>query len=120
MAAGTTPVLVHNCKGDIPTFDEARRRAFDKAGMTNPDDVSFAKYDPETGTVVEFHGPGGAKVDYDGPHETPGPFHDSQHVGWQTGGKRRSGGTERGNIPYSGPRGPVRGSVPGWEDWWEK
>lgn len=54
--------------------------------MTNPDEVSFAKYDPETGTVVEFKGPWGV------PHESPGPFHDSQHIGWQTGGKRGASG----------------------------
>ncbi len=93
--------------------------AFEKAGMTNPDDVSFSKYDPETGTVVEFKGPGGAKVAYDGPHENPGPFHDSQHIGWQTAGKRGDPGWGRANIPYSGPQGPVRGSTPGWEDWWQ-
>jgi RHS repeat-associated protein len=103
----------------VPTFDQARREAFQNAGMTNPNEVTFSKYDPGTGTVVEFKGPDGAKVAYDGPHDNPGPFHDSQHIGWQTGGKRGAPGWGRGNIPYSGPRGPVRGSTPGWEDWWD-
>jgi hypothetical protein len=58
---------------------------------------------------VELKEPGGAKVGYDGPHpETPGAFHDTQHISWQSAGKWGSGGT-RGNIPYGGTRGPVRG-----------
>lgn len=63
--------------------------------MTNPNDVKFSKVDPKTGTVVEFKGPGGAKVAYDGPHATPGPGHNSSHVGYQSAGKRTQGGTQR-------------------------
>lgn len=95
------------------TFDQARREAFRKAGMTDPSKVTFTKVDPKTGTVVEFKGPGGAKVSYDAPHQTPGPGHNMPHVGWQTAGKRASGGTERGNIPYSGPQHPSRSPVKG-------
>lgn len=57
--------------------------------MTNPEDVTFSKVDPKTGTVVEFKGPNGAKVAYDAPHAdmdvTAG--HDKPHVGWQSAGK---------------------------------
>ena len=92
-------------------FDQAREEAFDNAGLTDPNDVEFSKVDPETGTVVEFKGSGdkkGAKVGYDGPHDSPGPHHDVQHISWQTSGKRKSGGTERGNTPYEGPWHPSR------------
>ena len=95
------------------TFDEARREAFEKAGMSDPKDVKFSKVDPETGTVVEFKGPDGAKVAYDSPHVDPGLFHDVPHIGWQTGGKRGFGGRGRGNIPYDGPQHPFRYPVKG-------
>ena len=88
-------------------FDEARREAFEKAGMTDPDKVKITKYDETTGTAVEFKGEGGAKVGYDAPHDTPGAHHDTQHISWQSSGKRGKGG-ERGNIPYTGPRHPSR------------
>jgi RHS repeat-associated protein len=91
-----------------PDFDAARRAAFEKAGMTDASKIKFSKVDPETGTVVEFKGEGGAKVGYDGPHASPGPHHDTQHISWQSGGKRGGGGGKRGNEPYSGPRHPSR------------
>ena len=89
------------------TFDEARREAFEKAGMTDPDKVKISKYDSKTGTAVEFKGQGGAKVGYDGPHKSPGLHHDVQHISWQSAGKRGKGGA-RGNIPYVGQRHPSR------------
>jgi hypothetical protein len=94
-------------------FDEARAEAFERAGMTDPEDVTFSKVDPETGTVVEFKGPDGAKVAYDPPHASPGEGHDMAHVGWQTAGKRGAGGAERGNITYDGPQHPSRSPVKG-------
>jgi hypothetical protein len=97
-------------------FDQARVEAFENARMTNANDVKFTKVDPETGTVVEFKGKDGAKVAYDAPHASPGPSHDVPHVGWQTGGKRATGGTERGNIPYTGPQHPSRSNVKGEGD----
>ena len=33
-----------------------------------------------TGTVVEFGGAKGSKVGYDGPHSSPGLYHDRQHM----------------------------------------
>ena len=81
--------------------------------MTDPSKVKITKYDDATGTAVEFKGPGGAKVGYDGPHASPGPHHDVQHISWQSAGKRSSGGAQRGNIPYDGPRHPSR---PGRKD----
>jgi len=99
-------------ESDAPDFDTARKEAFVKAsgpGWEENPDIKPTKWDPKTGTAVEFKGPGGAKVGYDGPHpETPGEHHDTQHISWQSAGKRGAGGS-RGNIPYSGPRGPVRG-----------
>jgi RHS repeat-associated protein len=100
----------------LPNFDQARREAFENAGMTDPAKVKFSKVDPETGTVVEFKGPGGAKVSYDGPHAQPGPGHETQHVGWQSAGKRKIGGRRRGNIPYGGPQHPSRPSTKGAGD----
>jgi RHS repeat-associated protein len=87
-------------------FDTARKMAFEKAGMSDPNQVRFSKFDPKTGTIVEFKGPDGAKVAYDSPHAEPGPGHDMPHVGWQTGGK---GSAQRsGNITYDGPQHPFR------------
>ena len=104
---------VHNVSvRHFPDFDSARRDAFERAGMTNPDDVVPTKYD-ETGTATEFQGPGGAQVNYDCHHadmdSTLG--HDKPHVGWQTSGKRSSGGAMRGNNTYDGPQGPYRGNT---------
>ena len=79
--------------------------------MTDPEKVEFSKIDPKTGTVVEFKGEKGAKVGYDAPHAGAGSHHDSQHISWQTGGKRSAGGRERGNIPYTGERHPSRSNV---------
>ena len=92
-----------------PNFDKARSEAFEKAGMTDPSKVEFSKVDPKTATVVEFKGPGGAKVGYDGPHpNSPGPHDDQQHISVQPAGNRGPGGAIRENIPYSGPQHPSR------------
>ncbi|WP_088500398.1 polymorphic toxin type 47 domain-containing protein [Pseudomonas helleri] len=94
-----------------PDFDTARVQALKNAGMTNPENVTLSKYDPVTGTVVEFKGEGGAKVAYDAPHADMDPKtgHDKPHIGWQTSGKRgRCGCAERGNITYDGPQHPHR------------
>lgn len=66
------------------SFDSARRGAFESAGMNDPSKVTFSKVDEKTGTVVEFKGEGGAKIGYDGPHASPGPHHDTQHISWQS------------------------------------
>jgi hypothetical protein len=73
------------------TFDEAREEAFKKAGIKDGEfDMAKAseKVDPETGTLTEFKGEKGAKVGYDGPHKSPGAHHESQHISWQSSGKR--------------------------------
>ena len=88
------------------SFDNARRLAFERAGLTDGA-VVYTKEDPVTGTIVEFKGQGGAKVAYDSPHNSPGPGHDKPHIGWQTAGKR-GGGARRGNITYDGPQHPHR------------
>jgi hypothetical protein len=89
-------------------FDAARREAFERAGMTDPSKITFSRVDPKTGTVVEFKGEGGAKVGYDAAHGSTGPYHGEPHVSWQTAGKVRDGGRQRGNIPYSGEQHPSR------------
>ena len=94
-------------KAGSKNFDQAREEAFKKAGM-DKGDVEFSKIDEKTGTIVEFKGKKGAKVAYDGPHSSPGANHEVQHVGYQKSGKRKQGGTERGNIPYDGPQHPSR------------
>ncbi|MBA1209347.1 polymorphic toxin type 47 domain-containing protein [Pseudomonas fulva] len=89
----------------------AGKMAFTNAGMDDPAKISFSKVDPETGTIVEFKGPGGSKVAYDAPHADMDPKngHDKPHVGWQTAGKRNKCGCgDRGNITYSGPQHPHR------------
>lgn len=103
---------ISNIKSGGKTFDQARREAFSGAGMNDPSTVTFSKYDPNTGTVVEFKGPGGAKVGYDGPHpNTPGKHHDVQHISYQSAGRRGSGGAVRDNIPYDGPQHPSRSQI---------
>ena len=111
-----TPSATHQAESSLehaPQFDAARRAAFERAGLLDPAQIEFTKVDPKTGTVVEFKGPGGAKVAYDAPHATPGPGHDKPHVGWQNAGKRGSGGTKRGNITYDGPQHPHRANEKG-------
>ncbi|MFJ4456724.1 polymorphic toxin type 47 domain-containing protein, partial [Pseudomonas sp. NPDC089392] len=92
-------------------FDIARRQAFDRAKMDDPEKIIFSKIDTATGTVVEFKGAGGNKVAYDAPHADMDPKsgHDKPHIGWQTAGKRNKCGCgDRGNITYSGPQHPHR------------
>lgn len=43
--------------GGGKTVDQARREAFENAGMTDPSKVTITKHDPVTGTAVEFKGP---------------------------------------------------------------
>lgn len=74
-------------------LDSARRGAFESAGMNDPIKVAFSKVDEKTGKAVEFKGEGGAKIGYDGPHPSPGPHHDTQHLSWQSAGKRGDGCT---------------------------
>ena len=107
-AAGKVADDVVDANRTAVNFDAVRREAFDNAGMNDPMKVEFSKVDPSTGTVVEFKGPNGAKVGYDGPHASPGPHHDTQHISWQSGGKRGDGGAQRGNTPYSGDQHPSR------------
>ncbi len=98
-----------------PDFDAARRTGFENAGMTKPEDITFTKTDPNTGTVVEFKGPNGSKVAYDSSHTDMdvNVGHDKPHVGWQSEGKRGSGGANRGNVTYDGPLHPHRSNIKG-------
>jgi hypothetical protein len=102
--------LVHNAEC-IPhaDFDAAREAAFKQAGIKDGEAI-FTTYDPLTGTVVEFLGPNGAKVNYDAPHADMNPLngHDMPHVGSQTPGRRNTGGGVRTNNTYVGPQHPSR------------
>jgi RHS repeat-associated protein len=108
-ASGTIVPKVQQAKN----FDEAREKAFENAGMTDPTHVTFSKTDPKTGTATEFKGSNGAKVGYDAPHADASAElgHDKPHVSWQTAGKRSQGGAGRGNITYEGPQHPSRAST---------
>jgi len=74
--------------------------------MADASEVKFSKVDPAIGTVVEFKGPGGAKVRCDRPHVGPGTHHDVQHISAQGAGKRSQVGGARQNYPYGGPQLP--------------
>lgn len=69
--------------------------------------VLSTQIDPETGIVVEFKGVSGAKVGYDGPHETP----ERATIASILAPKRRAGSGGRKNIPYVGDQHPSRSSV---------
>jgi RHS repeat-associated protein len=89
-------------------FDEAREKAFENAGITDPNDVQFTQVDPVTGTVVEFRSKKTkAEVNYDNPHADMDPVtgHDQTHIGWQKGkGKAKA----KGNITYPSENHPAR------------
>jgi hypothetical protein len=83
-------------------LDEAFRRtgvAREEFRVTRWAKDAYGKSHP-----VEWRAPNGAEVNIDWPHARNGP--DAPHVGWQTGGKRGSGGGVRGhilldNVPYN-------------------
>ena len=83
-------------RGTGRTLQEALDRAFART-MTVREEFTPAKWSEGEGDEqpVEWRAPNGAEVNIDLPHRRYGP--DAPHVGWQTGGKRRSGGT-RGHI----------------------
>lgn len=95
----------------FPNFDEAREAAFDLAsGGDITVTFSPTKYDPITGTEVEFKGSNGSKVAYDSAHADMdiSHGHDKPHIGVQQGGKRGAGGAERYNLTYEGETHPHR------------
>jgi RHS repeat-associated protein len=95
----------------FPDFDSARKKAFDIASGNDPN-VEFTptKWDEKTGTAVEFKGSNGSKVAYDSPHADMDVLngHDKPHIGVQSSGKRKVGGTTRYNLTYDGPQHPHR------------
>ena len=92
-------------RGSRRTLQEALDHAFART-LTPREDFQPTKWATDaTGDQhpVEWRAPNGAEVNVDRPHTTHGP--DAPHVGWQTGGQRKSGGA-RGHIildavPYS-------------------
>jgi hypothetical protein len=78
-------------------LQEALEHAFGRT-LTPREDFQPTKWattGEEEHYPVEWRAPNGAEVSIDWPHTTHGP--DAPHVGWQTGGKRKSGGA-RGHI----------------------
>ena len=99
---------------DFPDFDSALKEAFKIATGGNPN-VTFTptKFDPITGTHVEFVGSNGSKIAFDAPHADNDASlgHHKPHIGVQEGGKRGSGGAKRHNLTYNGKQHPHRSSV---------
>ncbi len=113
---GCEPVLVHNsCGGDNGykfkestdldlsngkgTFDDALEEAFKRTGV-DPSEFEVTKWGRDANGKsfpVEWRASNGAEVSIDLGHSSPGTP-SSPHVGYQTGGKRNSGGATRGHI----------------------
>jgi RHS repeat-associated protein len=85
-------------RGTGKTYQQALDEAFEKAGIpkgTLPDEWAPGPYGKEV--PVQWHGPGGAEVSVDYPHDREGP--DAPHIGWQSAGNDRSNGKgARGHI----------------------
>ncbi len=87
------PLVADQMNGrSFDTFDQARKAAFYDAGLTSPAgeplvDITVTEVDEATYTAVEFKGPDGQSVGYDGPHLVDGVGHDSSHISWRNGGK---------------------------------
>ena len=84
-------------RGTGRTLEEALDHAFARTLTPREDFVptKWAARGGEEAHPVEWRAPNGAEVNIDWPHATYGPA--VPHVGWQAGGKRRSGGA-RGHV----------------------
>ena len=87
-------------RGGKGTFKEALDKAFEKTGtpkeyfeVTKWGRDQYGKSHP-----VEWRAPNGAEVSVDIGHPVKSGAPTADHVGWQTGGKRGSGGGVRGHI----------------------
>jgi hypothetical protein len=92
------PAVDTDLRGSGKGATEALKMAFGKTGLRQEEfqvtrwgtDV-YGKTHP-----VEWRHPSGAEVNIDFAHTNAGPG--VPHVGWQTAGKRASGGASRGHI----------------------
>ena len=87
-------------RGGKGTFKEALDKAFEKTG-TPKEDFEVTKWGRDQygkSHPVEWRAPNGAEVSVDIGHPVKSGAPTADHVGWQTGGKRGSGGGVRGHI----------------------
>ena len=81
-------------------FDKALEKAFDKT-RTPKKDFTVTKWGKDKygkSHPVEWRASNGAEVSVDIGHSVQSGAPTADHVGWQTGGKRSSGGGVRGHI----------------------
>jgi len=85
-------------RGSARTYQEALDEAFARTGVDRSDfEITKWGYSEHGKSFpVEWRARGGAEVNVDLGHQFDGP--DAPHVGWQTAGKRSSGGAARGHI----------------------
>ena len=87
-------------RGGKGTFEEALEKAFEKTG-TPKEDFTVTKWGKDQygkSHPVEWRASNGAEVSIDIGHSVESGAPTADHVGWQTGGKRSSGGGVRGHI----------------------
>ena len=87
-------------RGGKGTFEEALEKAFEKTG-TPKEDFTVTKWGKDQygkSHPVEWRASNGAEVSVDIGHSVKSGAPTADHVGWQTGGKRSSGGGVRGHI----------------------
>ncbi len=85
-------------RGSGKTYKDALDEAFKRTGVPKEEfEVKkWAKDSNGKSFPVEWRAPNGAEVNIDLGHTQNGP--EVPHIGYQTGGKRASGGAERGHI----------------------
>lgn len=87
-------------RGGKGTFEEALEKAFEKT-ETPKEDFTVTKWGKDRygkSHPVEWKASNGAEVNIDIGHSAQSGAPTADHVGWQTGGKRSSGGGVRGHI----------------------
>jgi hypothetical protein len=85
-------------RGQNKSLNEALDEAFKRTG-TEKGEFEVTKWGKNKygkSIPVEYRAKNGAEVSVDFAHKNEGP--DAPHVGWQSGGKRGSGGAERGHV----------------------
>jgi hypothetical protein len=85
-------------RGTGKTYEYALGDAFKQTGI-NKDEFTVTKWGVDANGKsfpAEYRHQSGAEVNIDWEHSDNGP--DAPQVGWQTGGKRSSGGAIRGHI----------------------
>ncbi len=85
-------------RGSGKSFHEAIEKAFELTGENKNEFVKTKWGYSKDGKSfpVEYVHPSGAEVNMDFSHKNNGP--DAPHVGWKSGGKKRSGGKKVGHI----------------------